>query len=1049
MNSIIGDVMPWQQIFPKVGQSNSVGSALAGVPNFTFVVIKSNDVAKYFLRTPHYVERLNQSFTVYKLDKPPDEIIDLSRFKWKAIFYYRPRNLIEPIEFRDPEGFINAITDDMMLVINASVNKEFIKKMEKLYKQYVLGKKGGIFGLFSSGETKIDEELKARVDQKMNKAIYQTTIIVYGENKPALEKVITVMRPLVHPEMEVIIKPVSKKKIKYYVCPDGKKYNKKIKKCPDGSKPEIRREYVVEEKLPLSPDKKYNIAVNDDELDEFLKLPVLSSELGSAAALPAIKLPVDREKDVIIGRNDAGHPVGISLEEFKRHIYVLGRTGMGKSNTLELIANELVKKHGPNLAVWVVDPHGDMARDILLQVDGMIADWEDEYIERKAKEWGVKKEEIGIIRPYMSEEEIKQIKEKYKHVIDLRKVPKVYYFNPVTVGFQINPLELPKMENREMAILHTVNEVMGIFEKVFQLDLFKAANVRLLLKIGTIYLFKTIVKQGRDPTLPDLFRFYLKLFKSKPDNRGRGDDFERLIAEIDDPDFRDLLDLVRNMQEQSFISTIGRLYDFTITEDLRAMFSSNSVDFMELIKPGNVVLWDISKSQLPGDVGELIMSVIVMRLWFAIKQRKAEVDGLDIDEEEKEKMITPVILIIDEFQNIQRLQMIDVIFTEARKFGLHLVLAHQNLSQIDPDLLNTMLGNTAVQIIMAVSGDDAARLVGQIDWAFKEQLLSILPKLGKGEAIVKKIKMQIGQVADIPPQHVRIFPAPKRKYGRDYLKKVTAYMRDHYGAVEVRKYFSKSSNERVAEEYIAGRPLEYYAILWAIGKHMEDIFTQDTTRGGAKPTEIAKELGVRLQEIETILAEMEDKGYIFMYQEQSGGKGRPKKKYILTPKAIKSLIGDVVHAAPSPEGQLMLKTAINHYIKKSIVPLFITIPPVGGGREGADVVFIPFRREKKEWKPIPDAMWVVEVESPTEIESHKAQVRKNLTKKANAPFIRIDVWVYKESLEKFMRILNELPQVFRSKVKVVYVDEQGVPHDVDKEGKEDDTPDPPEVIIPE
>ena len=1043
--------MPWQQIFPKVGESNSVGSALAGVPNFTFVVTKSNDVAKYFIRTPHFVERLSNYFTVYKLDKPPDEIVDLSRFRWKAVFYYRGPDLLEPLEFRDPEGFINAITDDMMLVINAAVDKEFIKKIDKMYQRYVLGKKTGFLSFLSSSkEENVDEELKARVDQKINKAIYKTTIIIYSENKPTLEKVISVMKPLIHPEAEVYIQKVKTKEQKIYECPGGKKYTKKPKKCSDGSKPKIKRLKIIAEKLPLEPDKRYYMAVNDDELDEFLKLPVLSSELGSAAALPAIKLPVDRKRDVIIGKNDAGHLVGISLEEFKRHVYVLGRTGMGKSNTLELIANELVKKHSPHLSVWVVDPHGDMARDILLQVDGMIGDWEEEYIERKSKEWGIPKEEIGIIRPHMTEAEIEEVKKKYKKVIDLRKVPKVYYFNPVTVGFQINPLELPKMENREMAILHTVNEVMGIFEKVFQLDLFKAANVRLLLKIGTIYLFKTIVKQGRDPTLPDLFRFYLKLFKSKPDQRGRGgDDFEKLIAEIDDPDFRDLLDLVRNMQEQSFISTIGRLYDFTITEDLRAMFSSNSVDFMELIKPGNVVLWDISKSQLPGDVGELIMSVIVMRLWFAIKQRKAEVDALDMPEEEKEKLITPVILIIDEFQNIQRLQMIDVIFTEARKFGLHLVLAHQNLSQIDPDLLNTMLGNTAVQIIMAVSGEDAAKLVGQIDWAFKDQLLSILPKLGKGEAIVKKIKMQIGQVTDIPPQYTRIFAAPKRKHDRDYLKKVVTYMRDNYGATEVRRYFSKSSDERVAEDYIAGRPLEYYAVMWAIARNMKDMFTHDTSSGGAKPTTIAKELGVRVQEIETILAEMEDKEYIYMYQEQPQGGGRPRKKYILTPKGVKALIGDIIHAAPSPEGQLMLKTAINHYIKKSIVPLFITIPPVGGGREGADAVFIPFRREKKEWKIMPDAMWVVEVESPNEVTSQKAQVRKNLTKKANAPFTRIDVWVYKDSLEQMKRILDELPQVFRSKVKLVYVDEKGIPHDPEKEGQEDDSPDPPSIIMAE
>ncbi len=62
--------------------------------------------------------------------------------------------------------------------------------------------------------------------------------------------------------------------------------------------------------------------------------------------------------------NFRGQPkkFGIKLDDRRRHIYVIGKTGMGKTNLLEnLIYSDIIKGHG----CCYVDPHGDTAEKLL------------------------------------------------------------------------------------------------------------------------------------------------------------------------------------------------------------------------------------------------------------------------------------------------------------------------------------------------------------------------------------------------------------------------------------------------------------------------------------------------------------------------------------------------------------------------------------------------------------------------------------------------------------------------------------------------------------
>ena len=63
-----------------------------------------------------------------------------------------------------------------------------------------------------------------------------------------------------------------------------------------------------------------------------------------------------------IATTERGAPVAFSRDERQRHIAVVGKTGSGKSTLLyNLILSDIYAGEG----IAVIDPHGDLAEDIL------------------------------------------------------------------------------------------------------------------------------------------------------------------------------------------------------------------------------------------------------------------------------------------------------------------------------------------------------------------------------------------------------------------------------------------------------------------------------------------------------------------------------------------------------------------------------------------------------------------------------------------------------------------------------------------------------------
>jgi len=116
-----------------------------------------------------------------------------------------------------------------------------------------------------------------------------------------------------------------------------------------------------------------NMVMNSEELATLYHMPNLTVKtptiywVTSKKLEPPSTLPMqgtDEEITLLGKTNYRGHQqiFGIKPLDRRRHIYVIGKTGMGKSTLLEnMIFSDIIEGKG----VGVIDPHGDLAENVL------------------------------------------------------------------------------------------------------------------------------------------------------------------------------------------------------------------------------------------------------------------------------------------------------------------------------------------------------------------------------------------------------------------------------------------------------------------------------------------------------------------------------------------------------------------------------------------------------------------------------------------------------------------------------------------------------------
>lgn len=158
----------------------------------------------------------------------------------------------------------------------------------------------------------------------------------------------------------------------------------------------------------------------------------------------------------------------------------------------------------------------------------------------------------------------------------------------------------------------------------------------------------------------------------------------------------DAKDRVANVE-----STLNKVSAFTSDPRIRLMLSStrSTIDFREIMDEGRTVLINLSK-------GVLRTNSFLLGALFVAKVQMAAMSRQDLVASERR----PFCLYVDEFQNYATLSFAEIM-SEARKYGLSLILAHQSLAQLDEKLAAIVLGNAKNFVVFRVDRQDAELLV--------------------------------------------------------------------------------------------------------------------------------------------------------------------------------------------------------------------------------------------------------------------------------------------------------------------------------------------------
>lgn len=157
-------------------------------------------------------------------------------------------------------------------------------------------------------------------------------------------------------------------------------------------------------------------------------------------------------------------------------------------------------------------------------------------------------------------------------------------------------------------------------------------------------------------------------------------------------------DTMTDRGQVSWIEPVmNKINAFFSDDRIRLMFSSNRSTFniREIMDQSKILLIKLDKGKL-SDSADLLGSLLMAKIQMAAFSRS------DISQKKR----VPFYLYIDEFQNFAS-ESFAVILSEARKYGLSLIMAHQTLAQIPTELRSLILGNAGIQVCFRLNRQDS------------------------------------------------------------------------------------------------------------------------------------------------------------------------------------------------------------------------------------------------------------------------------------------------------------------------------------------------------
>ncbi len=314
-----------------------------------------------------------------------------------------------------------------------------------------------------------------------------------------------------------------------------------------------------------------------------------------------------------------------------------------------------------------------------LYVVGASGAGKSKFLEFLIRQDILKENGFGLIDPHG--DLVEEIKSFLASVLSKEEIEeRVIYVDPASVEYTIafNPLE--KIEG--VLPSEIAAELIEAFKKIWH-DSW-GARMEDLLRNTLIALIEA------DLTLVDLPQFLIN-------EDTRLDVLEKVKHPITKQYFQRFNNLAPKTRDEWMESTLNKVNAFLSDDRLRDMFSfkKSSFSLREIMDSRRILLLKLDRGRLKENA-DLIGSLFMTKIKLAAFSRS------EVPKEQR----TQFYLYIDEFQNFATKTFIELL-SESRKYGLSLILAHQNLSQLPEDLQDSILSNCGIQASFRISRKDA------------------------------------------------------------------------------------------------------------------------------------------------------------------------------------------------------------------------------------------------------------------------------------------------------------------------------------------------------
>jgi len=353
----------------------------------------------------------------------------------------------------------------------------------------------------------------------------------------------------------------------------------------------------------------------------------------------------------ITNYRDIRRRFGIRAKNRRGHMYIIGKTGTGKSTLIQnMITSDI--QDGNGLAL--LDPHGDLIEGVLDFVpDGRVDD--------------------------------------------------VIYFNPSDLDFPtaFNPLYCQDPQSRYLV----ASGLISVFKKIW--SEFWGPRLEHILRHAILTLL-----EHTGCTLLDIPRLLTdKEFRLEVLRHVR----QEQLREFWFSEFDKYSVWLRSEATSPILNKIGQFLANPILRNIVGQRMS-AFDLRAVMDRGRILLVNLAKGRIGEDNSSLLGSMIVTGLQLAALSRA------DVPEDRRR----PFYLYVDEAHNYLTLSFADIL-SEARKYGLNLVLSHQYGEQLEEKMMAAILGNVGTIISFRVGIEDAKWLAREFYPVFGEADLAALP----------------------------------------------------------------------------------------------------------------------------------------------------------------------------------------------------------------------------------------------------------------------------------------------------------------------------------